>query len=233
MKIGCCGFPVGKKRYYERFDVVELQCTFYDPPRISTIQSWRKNSPNGFEFVIKAWQLITHPPSSPTYRRLKSPIQANKTRFYGFFKPTEEVFSAWEKMEEIASILEVKVILFQTPYSFMPTLENKRNLKAFFESIPRAHYIFVWEPRGKWADEEIEVLCKKLDLVHGVDPFIKNPIYGEIHYFRLHGKDGYRYKYTEDDLLELKEKITLDIPIYCMFNNVYMFEDALRLKEIL
>jgi len=29
IKIGCCGFPVGKERYYKEFDVVELQSTFY------------------------------------------------------------------------------------------------------------------------------------------------------------------------------------------------------------
>jgi uncharacterized protein YecE (DUF72 family) len=233
LKIGCCGFPVGKKRYYGKFDVVELQSTFYDPPRTETIKSWRNNSPPEFEFTVKAWQLITHPPSSPTYRKLKSPIEEGRRRFYGSFKPTEEVFGAWERVEEVASLLRARVILFQTPNSFTPTQENKRNLRTFFDSIPRAHYTFVWEPRGKWTDEEIEAICRDLDLVHGVDPFLRRPIWGKIRYLRLHGKGGYNYRYTEEDLLELKEKVQSDLPIYCMFNNVYMFEDASRFKEIL
>ena len=28
-KVGCCGFPVVRGRYYETFGVVELQQTFY------------------------------------------------------------------------------------------------------------------------------------------------------------------------------------------------------------
>lgn len=233
MKIGCAGFPVGKKRYYERFDVVEIQSTFYDPPKPSTIQSWRTNSPDDFEFILKAWQLITHPPSSPTYKRLRSPIKEGKKRFYGFFKPTEEVFSAWERIEEIASILRTRIILFQTPQSFTPTQENKRNLRAFFNGIPHSPYKFVWEPRGRWRDEEIEAICKELDLIHGVDPFVRDPVYGEIRYFRLHGKGGYSYRYTDKELFELKSKIEQDPDVYCIFNNVYMFDDALRLKGIM
>ncbi|MCK4617998.1 DUF72 domain-containing protein [Candidatus Aerophobetes bacterium] len=41
VKIGCCGFPVGKNRYYERFPVVELQKTFYQPPQPAPVKKWR------------------------------------------------------------------------------------------------------------------------------------------------------------------------------------------------
>jgi len=69
VKDGCCGFPVGMKKYFENFDVVEVQKTFYKPPSQKTAEKWRKNAPENFEFTIKAWQVITHPPSSPTYRK--------------------------------------------------------------------------------------------------------------------------------------------------------------------
>jgi uncharacterized protein YecE (DUF72 family) len=63
---------------------------------------------------------------------------------------------------------------------------------------------------------------------------------GELMYSRLHGLGGrevnYRYRYSDEDLEKLKEMIFPFIgkrKIYIMFNNVYMFEDALRFKRIL
>jgi uncharacterized protein YecE (DUF72 family) len=33
VKVGCCGFPLAKAEYYRWFPVVEIQQTFYNPPR--------------------------------------------------------------------------------------------------------------------------------------------------------------------------------------------------------
>ncbi len=70
VKVGCCGFPGGMRGYFSRFEVVEVQQTFYQPPRMETALRWRREAQADFEFVIKAWQLITHPSSSPTYRNV-------------------------------------------------------------------------------------------------------------------------------------------------------------------
>lgn len=231
IKIGCCGFPVNRPTYYKNFNVVEIQQTFYQLPKIETALKWREEAPSNFEFTVKAWQLITHPSSSPTYKRLKITLQ-NKEN-YGFFKPTEEVLSAWKKTEEICSALKARIVLFQCPASFKPTPENKENIKKFFTSIDRKNYIFVWEPRGKWGEEEIKELCKELDLIHGVDPFKNKPLYGKLRYFRLHGKDGYKYKYSEEDFKQLIKLIEKGIETYIMFNNVYMFEDAKKFENFL
>lgn len=233
IKIGCCGFPVARDKYFNYFSVVELQQTFYQPPKLETAMKWRKEAPGEFEFTLKAWQLITHPPTSPTYRKLTQMLPEKKLKNYGFFKPTDEVFSAWQKTEEIAKALNSKLILFQCPASFKPTEENKRHLKKFFSSIKRNDFYFAWEPRGKWPKEEIINLCKDLGLVHCVDPFKDKPLYGKIIYFRLHGKEGYKYKYTDDDFKNLIKKIKRKVNCYIMFNNVYMFEDALKFSKLI
>ncbi len=67
VKVGCCGFPRGMKPYLSRFRLVEVQQTFYKLPRMETVVRWRQQAPDDFEFIIKAWQVITHPPSSPAY----------------------------------------------------------------------------------------------------------------------------------------------------------------------
>lgn len=232
-KIGCCGFPVRRERYFEHFGVVEIQKTFYQPPSLHTMEKLRAEAPPGFEFTLKAWQLITHEPTSPTYRRLAAPVPDNKRRNYGFFKPTSEVFGAWQTTRSVAEALKAKVIVFQCPASFQPTPENKANMRQFFRAIERCDFQLVWEPRGNWAADEIRELCEELNLVHCVDPFKASPTSGAFRYFRLHGKTGYRYKYSDDDLQELKSRIEGDSLCYVMFNNVPMFDDALRFMKIL
>jgi len=34
IRIGCCGFPVKREKYASRFRLVEVQKTFYQPPRL-------------------------------------------------------------------------------------------------------------------------------------------------------------------------------------------------------
>jgi uncharacterized protein YecE (DUF72 family) len=43
---------------------------------------------------------------------------------------------------------------------------------------------------------------------------------------------GYRYRYTDEDLLELKTKWSEGETIYFMFNNTSMMEDAHRFEEM-
>lgn len=230
VKIGCCGFPKARSQYYKFFKVVEIQQTFYQPPHLTTAARWRKEAPADFEFAVKAWQLITHEANSPTYRRLKLSWPQKKLSACGSFKCSGEVLLAWQKTKEIASALEAKVVVFQTPASFHPLPANITNLRKFFHEIKRENFILVWEPRGKWKREEIQSLCQELNLVHGVDPFKADPQYGDIFYYRLHGITGYRYRFTEKDLKVLKEKCTGEG--YCLFNNTSMWTDALTFREI-
>lgn len=233
--VGCCGFPVSMKRYFKDFRVVEVQKTFYKPPPPETLKKWRSLAPSEFEFTVKAWQLITHPPSSPTYR--KAGLKPDVPSRVGFFNPTSEVFDAWERTREACSILGAKVCVFQTPRSFKENQENIKNMKEFFSSISNVLKL-AWEPRG-WSTETVKRLCEELKLIHVVDPFSTLPaVQSETTYFRLHGSPPgeklYKYKYTESDLLWLAEKVKkLGGPTYIMFNNVYMKDDALMFKRII
>jgi uncharacterized protein YecE (DUF72 family) len=115
IKIGCCGFPMARRRYFQRFSTVEIQQTFYHLPLISTALTWGDEAPEGFEFIAKAWQFITHESTSPTYRRLRKPIPGNKRGNLGSFKPTDEVFKAFEETAEFCRSLGVRKIIFQSP----------------------------------------------------------------------------------------------------------------------
>jgi uncharacterized protein YecE (DUF72 family) len=100
------------------------------------------------------------------------------------------------------------------------------NLRRFFSTIPRHGLRFAWEPRGRWEDRLIASLCRDLDLIHCVNPLQHLPLCGEPAYFRLHGIGGYRYLYTSEDLARLVG-ICRDQPeLYCLFNNVQMWQSA-------
>ncbi len=228
----CCGFPVARARYYAQFPVVEVQQTFYDLPMAATARRWRQEAPGGFEFTIKAWQLITHEASSPTYQRLRKKPPARILAGCGSFKPTAPVMDAWRRTDEIRRALGARILLFQCPASFAPAAENKENLRTFFNTIERDALICAWEPRGSWEHGEIQSLCRELDLVRCVDRFKDQQAHGEIACWRLHGIGGYAYKYGDEDLATLARRLE-GKKGYCLFNNAAMFEDAKRMRSLL
>jgi uncharacterized protein YecE (DUF72 family) len=232
IRIGCCGFAGARARYFKTFGLVEVQQTFYDPPQLKTAEKWRADAPTDFEFTVKAWQLITHTANSPTYRRLRKALSGSEQPLVGNFQVTKPVLHAWETTAEIARALRVRVILFQCPASFTPTDENLANMRKFFSTVKREDFLVAWEPRGKWEDSTIQSLCKALDLIHCVDPFVRQPVTTGVHYFRLHGIGGYRYQFTDENLRWLRTLCRKGKATYFLLNNLSMFDDALRLRRM-
>ncbi len=233
IKVGCCGFSLSHERYFATFPVVEIQQTFYEPPQPRTAARWREQAPEGFEFTLKAWQLITHEATSPTYRRLKTALSERERAQVGAFRWTPPVRRAWERTLEIARLLRAAKVVFQCPASFEPTSRNMDRMRRFFREAPREGLTLIWEPRGRWQPEQIRELCRELGLVHGVDPFQARAVTRGLRYFRLHGIGGYRTKYTDADLERLRAQLPERGPAYVLFNNAEMADDARRFLELL
>ncbi len=234
--VGTCGWSMAQARYISHFPVIEIQGTFYDPPAAKVAAKWRALAPPDFTFCIKAWQLITHQPSSPTYRRLRSPIDPADQNLLGSFRDTEPVWRAWEMTREIAEVLQASVVVFQCPASFKPTPENLQSFSQFFRKAGRQPFRMAWEPRGPWPPELVYEMCAEHGLIHCVDPFVSLSVYGDPLYWRLHGKGSYSYHYTDEDLSDLKELLLrseTDHSAYVLFNNVSMKADADRFKRLL
>jgi uncharacterized protein YecE (DUF72 family) len=53
---------------------------------------------------------------------------------------------------------------------------------------------------------------------------------GRKEYFRLHGGSDYRHQYTNDELTKLSKMI--DEEAYVLFNNIAMYNDALKFKGL-
>jgi uncharacterized protein YecE (DUF72 family) len=246
-KVGCCGFAIrgGMRNYYKQFGLVEIQSTFYNLPQIETVERWRSEAPFAFEFIPKAFQGITHPVSSPTWRKFrgKLPDADGFSSQYGFFKLTNEVVSCWKNMVEICGKLMSGALLVQSPPNFSCTSSNISNMEEFFTTADRKRIVVCWEPRGDWNQnpDEIRKVCSKLDLVHVVDIMRREPLsQHEVNYIRLHGLNqrelDYRYSYSNEELLSLKKRILAiekkSRRVYVLFNNTDMAIDAKRFREI-
>lgn len=157
-----------------------------------------------FEFTVKVPKLITHVSN---------------------FSDT----ATWEKIRDIGEALNAKVMVFQTPTSFKDTPTHLKRLRDFFK-IAKG-FKFALEPRG-WSRDTIEKLFPQLGLVHIVDPFSDKPLKQKFNYYRLHGKGNimYRYRFKDEDLDFLKKKLKRGD--YLLFNNIFMYDDAMRMMEL-
>ncbi|MCX7887765.1 MAG: DUF72 domain-containing protein [Verrucomicrobiae bacterium] len=227
--VGCCGFNMAQADYFEKFRCVEIDSSFYNLPKIETAQRWRKTAPENFQFALKAWQVITHPPTSPTYKRTRLDPR-DRPHCGGFgFNPT--IRWAWDLTFDVAKALDAFLVLFQCPASFRQTAENVRNLRHFFERAKRGNFLMAWEPRGTWEPELIAKLCRELDLIHVVNPLDTLPASeGPLRYFRLHGRGQFEAKQLQELCRICKAQPT---PVYCMFNNPAAASDAQRFQQLL
>ncbi len=233
MKVGCCGlsfFPAKKiigdywkkefknhvQCYASKFDVLEINKTFYSLPKKSTTERWFNDAlevNERFEFTLKAPREITH--------KLK------------FGRGSLDCFS---RFINIVYALHSKIILFQTPKSFKFNNENKRNMSLFFsklrEEFDLKDIFLVWEPRGETLKNPLLLdFLRANKLNECVDPLRNKKSYGNITYFRLHGfgkKMMYNYKFSDEELKKVLESV--NDKAYVMFNNFYKCEDAIRFR---
>jgi uncharacterized protein YecE (DUF72 family) len=236
MKLGMCGFTIGAAQYFRQFPVVEVQQTFYDPPTAATLAKWKSQAPPDFEFTMKAWQVITHTGTSPTYRRLKRPFDDRQRAEAGAFRVNATTLAAWQTTLEARKLLDATIILFQCPASFTPSDENVASLREFMRVIERpADVLLAWEPRGKWPGELTRAVCRELDLLHAVDPFVSASQTPETLYWRLHGNRSHYANYTDDELRQLIEWIADagEREVYVLFNNIPRVQDIRRFQELL
>jgi uncharacterized protein YecE (DUF72 family) len=236
MKLGMCGFTIGAAQYFRQFPVLEVQQTFYDPPAPATLAKWKSQAPADFEFTMKAWQVITHTGTSPTYRRLKRPFDERQRAECGAFRVNATTLAAWQTTLDARKLLDATIILFQCPASFTPSEENVASLREFMRVIERpARVHLAWEPRGKWPPELTRALCRELDLLHAVDPFVSPSATPEVLYWRLHGNRSSYANYTDDELQQLIDWIVEagEREVYVLFNNIPRVADIRRFRELL
>lgn len=162
-------------RYYaERFSTVEINNTFYRTPLESTLLHWAEAVPDGFTFVLKASQRITH------MKRLKDVGPE-----LGYFL-------------QAASVLGDK--LGPTLFQLAPNMKKDlARLTDFLALIPRTWRAALEFRHVSWLDDEVYDVLRShnaalciADTEDETTPFIRTAEWG---YLRLR-----RIEYAEADL---------------------------------
>ena len=205
--------------YYEHFDTVELNNTFYRLPTARALENWRDSTPEGFCFAAKGSRFLTH------MKKLKDPEQG-LARFF-----------------EAIDILQPKLgpILFQLP----PNWEIDRERFAHFLNALPAHHRYAFEFRNEtWNVPEIYDLLARngagyciFDLAGYQSPI---EVTSDLVYVRLHGPGGkYQGSYSDAALTAWATRIQKwtreSKTVYLYFDNDqagYAAYNALKLKQL-
>src|SRR5262245_45335192 len=121
--------------YAARFRTVEINNTFYRPPRASLLEAWAAQVPADFRFVLKAPQQITH---------------------VGRLAGADELVSS---LVETASTLKERLgpLLFQLPPNFKKDVPRLRAFLALLKPGCRAAMEF---RHASWFDDEVFALLR-------------------------------------------------------------------------
>lgn len=232
--------------YAERFNVVEVNSTFYGQPRANVSLGWARRTPAGFEFTVKLYQKFTHPGMTLD----RTPISATDVdAFKGGVDP-------------LAAAGKLGPILAQFPSSFHHTPEAVAYLDWLLRTF--ANYSIAVELRhASWSDAAAEtravLAAGRAAWVQIDEPKFNSSIRqdlsvdeGDIFYLRLHGRnagkwwdheqaeDRYNYYYSVTELEPIAAKVRLAgqaaKKAYLLLNNHFSAQavaNATTLKKML
>ena len=152
------------KHYSRVFSTVELNNTFYRFPRAEHVEAWRKSTPRGFRFSVKAHRLITH------IKRLKDAEDTIRTQ-----------------LERIAVLKDRRgPLLFQLP----PTLRRDVPLlRDFLYALPPMPLAVEFRHESWYDDEVYATLAEQRAALVIMESDEDEPIVefvGPLSYLRLH-----------------------------------------------
>ena len=225
------------------FDTVEINSSFYAPPRPQATAEWarRVRSNRRFKFTAKAWQRITHE-RKEAWETGSLPADCDEVR---------------RSMSPLLEAGVLAVLLVQFPWSFRYTQENLAYLELILRYL--SDFPLAVEVRhGSWDHEQFfSFLREKRVAFCNVDqPVIGDSlrptthVTSEIGYFRMHGRNyrnwfddqaggeaRYDYLYTKAEIGELAHKVATvkqsAEETYAITNNHFRGQGLVNALEIL
>lgn len=209
--------------YYSKFfNSVEINYSFYHIPKTTTLEKWKKQTPEKFLFSIKVNRIITH------LKRLKN----SKIIFRKFFK--------------ICNVLEENLgpLLFQFPPSFKMNEEILKDFLTFLRKNYKKEKFVMEFRHHSWFKTKIYKILKKFNIALCL---ANSPYYPEVEkqtadffYIRFHGsKNLFSSSYTKKELIYYAKIIKKHLkkgPVFVYFNNDakgFAVKNASELKKIL
>lgn len=261
IKIGLTGFGdheelYGKLKPAERlptysahFSIVEIDSSFYAVQPVKNYVKWVNQTPDGFEFIVKAYQGMT------------GHLRDKKN----YFASTEEMFSAFHtSIQPVRESGKLAMTLFQFPPWFDCTKENVEMLRDTKERMLDVPCALEFRNDSWYSPELREKTLQFLERegwIHtvadepqagtGSIPIVPIATSADATYVRLHGRNingwqqsnhpdwrklRYLYRYNTEELTEWRdrlrelEKSCRDL--YVVFNNNSGGDATANAKEL-
>lgn len=131
-------YPPGSKQehalpfYAQVFDTVELDTTFYHPPKPTIARSWERHTPPGFRFAAKVPRAITH----------EAGLRGAAAEMAAFVRALEPLGA------------KLGPLLVQLPAGFRRDPETAAALAAFLDGAPSGARLAVEFRHASWHGEE-------------------------------------------------------------------------------
>ena len=227
--------------YAEYFDSIEVNATFYHEMRQSTYERWRKVTPEGFSWAVKASRFITH------IKRLRD-VEEPLKRFFGsvsalgeklgavlFQLPPSLVFDKGVLEEFSVALREAIFAATDLPSPPVTSGHETISIKSVRCAIEARH--------KSWMEDEALDCLRSLGLgfcisdTGGRYPY-REAVTADFAYIRLHGPTSlYSSCYSDSELDHWAEKIiAMDCDTYVYFDNDvagYAPQNALTLKRFM
>ena len=237
-------YPPGARRqdmlafYAQHFRAVEVNATYYRIPPPSTMQGLDRKTPDGFEFIVKAHQSMTHEKGAP-----------DAATFGAFLAALEPLQSAGK----------YRGALLQFPWAFRPTRAARERLDLLGKGLAPAAPLFVEFRHASWLDERVFRYLDERGIGYcsvdepalpGLVPALAR-LTGTVGYVRFHGRnartwwgrgagDRYDYDYSPEELKEwvrkIRELAEKASKVYVFFNNCHAGQaarNALLMRDML
>jgi uncharacterized protein YecE (DUF72 family) len=158
------------KFYASRFDVVEVDSTYYGLPSERNAVLWVERTPKDFTFDVKAFSLMTGHPVH--VRGLPKDARELLSEDAGTRVPVKEVppevaDRVWDMFRQalmpLHSAGKLGLVMFQYPQWFMPSRRSREEILAARERLPD-YQIGVEFRQGTWFKDE-EASRKTLDFL--------------------------------------------------------------------
>lgn len=131
--------------YASRFDVVEVDATYYYPPSQELVGLWTERTPSDFRMDVKAFSLLTHHPArrdavwDDVVAHL-SEEHAGRRSIYLSHLPEQAVDLAFERFAEallpLHSAGKLGGVFLQFPRWFTNRRDNRRYLDSLADRLP-------------------------------------------------------------------------------------------------
>lgn len=198
--------------YATQLNCVEVNYTYRARPAVKTLQNWAEATPNGFTFVTKAHQRITH------IRRLTD-VEQDVDAFYASLQP-------------LLHARKLGPVLFQLP----PNLEaDTDRLAKFLKALPKDAPAAIEYRNPSWFNDQVYGLMREQNvavcIAESDELQVPEVFTANFAYYRLRKSD-----YSEAEIEEIEQRLRAaaqEREIYAFLKHEETPDGAINARKLL